>query len=94
MSSFAHIVNLVHCRRPNPTLVINKVQKIVKYIKRIVNPSDELRKRQTALDAKEGNINEVIFDVRTRLNANCDVKFLFNFFYSDLTLHKLGSYIT
>lgn len=70
---FAHTINLVVTKSidesNNCTELITKVRDIVKYIKRSVNASDELRKRQLEMGVKEGQLKKMILDVRTRWNS-------------------------
>lgn len=70
---FAHTINLVVTKSiddsNNCTELITKVRDIVKYIKRSVNASDELRKRQLEMGLKEGQLKKMILDVRTRWNS-------------------------
>lgn len=70
---FAHTINLVVTKSiddaKNCTALIGKVRKIVKYIKKSVNASDELRKKQMELGLKQGQIKKMILDVRTRWNS-------------------------
>lgn len=71
---FAHTINLVVTKSIDDsklcTELIGKVRDIVKYIKRSVNASDELRKRQIDLGVKQGQIKKMILDVRTRWNSH------------------------
>lgn len=70
---FAHTVNLIVTNSLDKskvsTLIISKVRKIVKFVKRSVNASDELRKKQKEKGLKEGQIKKLILDVRTRWNS-------------------------
>lgn len=71
---FAHTINLVVTKSIDDskicTQLIGKVRDIVKYIKRSVNASDELRKRQIDMGVKQGQIKKMILDVRTRWNSH------------------------
>ncbi|CAG4927882.1 unnamed protein product [Colias eurytheme] len=49
--------------------IIGKEREIVKFIKRSVNASDELRKKQRDDGLKEGQTKKLILDVRTRWNS-------------------------
>ncbi|XP_045780821.1 E3 SUMO-protein ligase ZBED1-like [Maniola jurtina] len=70
---FAHKINLVVTKSiedaKNCNILISKVRDIVKFIKRSVNASDELRKRQIEMGLKEGQIKKMVLDVRTRWNS-------------------------
>ncbi|XP_046800992.1 E3 SUMO-protein ligase ZBED1-like [Lucilia cuprina] len=70
---FAHTINLVVTKsidnETDCTELISKVRNIIKFIKRSVNASDELRKRQVNMGLKEGQIKKMILDVRTRWNS-------------------------
>lgn len=50
-------------------LIICKVRETVKFVKRSVNASDELRKKQRDIGVKEGQTRKLIHDVRTRWNS-------------------------
>ncbi|XP_063226693.1 zinc finger BED domain-containing protein 4-like [Bacillus rossius redtenbacheri] len=69
---FAHTINLVVTKSiddaNNCTELISKVRDIVKYIKKSVNASDELWKRQMETGSK-GQVKKIILDVRTRWNS-------------------------
>lgn len=71
---FAHTINLVVTKSIDDskicTELIGKVRDIVKYIKKSVNASDELRKRQIDMGVKQGQIKKMILDVRTRWNSH------------------------
>lgn len=62
IACFAHTINLVVTKSIDDakkcTELIGKVRNIVKFIKRSVNASDELRKRQTQIGLKEGQIKK------------------------------------
>ncbi|XP_014298152.1 zinc finger BED domain-containing protein 4-like [Microplitis demolitor] len=70
---FSHTVNLVVMNSLDKSKVastiISKEREIVKFIKRSVNASDELRKKQRENETKEGQIKKLILDVRTRWNS-------------------------
>lgn len=70
---FAHTVNLVVTQSIDKSVdcsaLISRVRDIVKYIKRSVNASDELRKKQKDAGATEGHIKKLILDVKTRWNS-------------------------
>ncbi|XP_036320331.1 zinc finger BED domain-containing protein 4-like [Rhagoletis pomonella] len=70
---FAHTINIVVAKSiddsKNCTDLINKVRDIVKFIKKNVNASDELRKRQTDMGLKEGQVKKMILDIRKRWNS-------------------------
>ncbi|XP_028157050.1 zinc finger BED domain-containing protein 1-like [Ostrinia furnacalis] len=70
---FAHTVNLTIdnplTRSETASQIIGKVREIVKFIKRSVNASDELRKKQREAGCKEGQTKKLILDVRTRWNS-------------------------
>lgn len=67
---FAHAINLVVTKSiedaKDCSELIGKVRDIVKFIQRSVNASDELRKRQIEMGLIEGQIKEMILDVRSR----------------------------
>ncbi|KAF2886188.1 hypothetical protein ILUMI_19985 [Ignelater luminosus] len=69
---FAHTVNLtidnLLTRSETASQIIGKVREIVKFIKRSVHASDELRKKQRDAGLKEGQTKKLILDVRTRWN--------------------------
>ncbi|KAJ0180829.1 hypothetical protein K1T71_002914 [Dendrolimus kikuchii] len=70
---FAHTVNLVVTnsldKSQMASAIINKVREIVKFMKRSVNASDELRKKQKENSLMEGKVKKLILDVRTRWNS-------------------------
>jgi hypothetical protein len=70
---FAHTINLV-CENvlKNATElmpVLEKVREIVKWFKRSVKASDQLRKRQSEAGITEGKQQKIILDVKTRWNS-------------------------
>ncbi|XP_067613809.1 E3 SUMO-protein ligase ZBED1-like [Eurosta solidaginis] len=73
ISCFAHSINLVVTNAiensVNVSLVITHVRNIVKYIKRSVNASDELRKKQKLAGVLDGQIKKLILNVMTRWNS-------------------------
>ncbi|KAF2886886.1 hypothetical protein ILUMI_19289 [Ignelater luminosus] len=73
IACFAHTVNLTIdnplTRSETASQIIGKVREIVKFIKRSVNASDELRKKQRDAGLKEGQTKKLILDVRTRWNS-------------------------
>ncbi|KAF2880573.1 hypothetical protein ILUMI_25597 [Ignelater luminosus] len=70
---FAHTVKLTIdnplTRSETASQIIGKVREIVKFIKRSVNASDELRKKQRDAGLKESQTKKLILDVRTRWNS-------------------------
>lgn len=70
---FAHTLNLIVSKSLEHSgdlmELISKVRGIVKFIKRSVNASDELRKRQIEAGCSEGNVKKLILDVKTRWNS-------------------------
>ncbi|XP_054089442.1 zinc finger BED domain-containing protein 4-like [Zeugodacus cucurbitae] len=70
---FAHTLNLVVTqsidKSTEVSALITKVRDIVKFIKRSVNASDQLRQKQIDIGASTSNTKKMILDVRTRWNS-------------------------
>ncbi|XP_054091792.1 zinc finger BED domain-containing protein 4-like [Zeugodacus cucurbitae] len=70
---FAHTLNLVVTqsidKSTEVSALITKVRDIVKFIKRSVNASDQLRQKQIDTGASTSNTKKMILDVRTRWNS-------------------------
>ncbi|XP_054083093.1 zinc finger BED domain-containing protein 4-like isoform X1 [Zeugodacus cucurbitae] len=70
---FAHTLNLVVTqsidKSTEVSALITKVRDIVKFIKRSVNASDQLRQKQIDTGVSTSNTKKMILDVRTRWNS-------------------------